>query len=82
MRIVYSSNFLVMDSSQDNVKRVVDQLRVDINNIALEAKHLKNGQRLSKLQKMHDLQQIVSSLEDIDNSLNELLQKSKKPVTY
>ena len=82
MRIVYSSNFLVMDSSQDNVKRVVDQLKVDINNMALEAKHLKNGQRLSKLQKMHDLQQIVSSLEDIDNSLNELLQKSKKPVTY
>ena len=82
MRLIHSPNPLTVDYPQDNVKRVVDQLKVEIDSIALETKHLKNGERLSKLRKMHDLRQIVSSLEDIDNSLNDLLQKqsTKSPV--
>lgn len=71
-----------MDYSQDNVKHVVDQLKTDIDAIAQETKHLKNGERLLKLRKINDLRQIVSSLEDIDNSLNSLLQAQaeKHPV--
>ena len=60
---------------QNDVKQVVDQLRSDIDHIAREAKHLKNGKRLSQLRKINDLRQIVSSLEDIDTSLDTLLQQ-------
>ena len=64
---------------QKDVKQVIDQLKADINNIAQESKHLKNGERLSKLRKINDLRQIVSSLEDIDTSLDQLLkQQSEK----
>ena len=66
---------------QKDVKQVIDQLKADINNIAQESKHLKNGERLSKLRKINDLRQIVSSLEDIDTSLDQLLkQQSEKHV--
>lgn len=64
--------------SQDDVKRAVDQLKTDIDHIAQETKHLKNGERLAKLQKMNDLRQIVSSLEDINTSLDHLLQKQSE----
>ena len=60
---------------QNDVKRVVDQLKADIDLMAQETKHLKNGERLSKLRKINDLRQIVSSLEDIDTSLDVLLEK-------
>ena len=60
---------------QDDVKQVVDQLKSDIDLMAQETKHLKNGERLSKLRKINDLRQIVSSLEDIDTSLDNLLKK-------
>lgn len=60
---------------QSDVKRVVDQLKSDIDQIAQETKHLKNGERLSQLRKINGLRQIVSSLEDIDTSLDTLLQR-------
>lgn len=58
---------------QNDVKQVVEQLKSDIDLLAQETRHLKNGERLSNLRKLNDLRQIVSSLEDIDNSLNTLL---------
>ena len=69
-----STNWIIVEH-QNDVKQVVDQLKSDINLIAQETKHLKNGERLSKLRKLNDLRQIVSSLEEIDNSLNTLLKK-------
>lgn len=63
-------------TSQTDVKRVVDQLKSDIDHIAAESKDLKNGKRFSNLRKMHELKQIVSSLEDIDYTVDVLLQKN------
>ncbi len=60
---------------QNNVKQAVDQLKADIDHLAFETKNLTNEARLEKLRKINDLQQIVTSLEDIDNSLNDLLDK-------
>ena len=69
-----STNSSVLETHND-VQRVVDQLRSDFNHLAQETKHLKNGERFSKLRKMNDLRQIISSLEDIDHSLDSLLQE-------
>ena len=69
-----STNSPVLETHND-VQRVVDQLRSDFNHLAQETKHLKNGERFSKLRKMNDLRQIISSLEDIDHSLDSLLQE-------
>ena len=60
---------------QNDVKRAVDQLRANIDHLAFETQNLQNEARLEKLRKMNDLQQIATSLEDIDNSLNDLLEK-------
>lgn len=60
---------------QNNVKQVIDQLKANIHTIEQESKQLKNGERLNKLRKVNDLRQLVTSLEDIDTSLNELLQQ-------
>ncbi len=69
-----STNSSVLETHND-VQRVVDQLRSDFNHLAQETKYLKNGERFSKLRKMNDLRQIISSLEDIDHSLDSLLQE-------
>ena len=69
-----STNSLGLETHND-VQRVVDQLRSDFDHLAQETKHLKNGERFSKLRKMNDLRQIINSLEDIDHSLDSLLQK-------
>lgn len=50
-------------------------MRSDFDHLAQESKHLKNGERFSKLRKMNDLRQIINSLEDIDHSLENLLQE-------
>ena len=63
-------------ASQTDVKRVVDQLKSDIDHIAAESKNLKNGKRFSNLRKMHDLKLIVSTLEDIDYTVETLLHKN------
>ncbi len=68
------TNSSVLETHND-VQRVVDQLRSDFNHLAQETKHLKNGERFSKLRKMNDLRQIINSLEDIDHSLDSLLQE-------
>ena len=75
------SNVTVVEHQSD-IKRVVDQLKSDIDHIAQETKHLKNGERLSQLRKINGLRQIVSSLEDIDTSLDTLLQRQfeKHPI--
>ncbi|MGB3779366.1 MAG: hypothetical protein WA960_13485 [Tunicatimonas sp.] len=64
-----------MLETHNDVQRVVDQLRSDFDHLAQETKHLKNGERFSKLRKMNDLRQIINSLEDIDHSLDSLLQE-------
>jgi hypothetical protein len=68
------TNFSGLETHND-VQRVVDQLRSDFDHLAQETKHLKNGERFSKLRKMNDLRQIINSLEDIDHSLDSLLKK-------
>lgn len=68
------TNSSVLETHND-VQRVVDQLRSDFDHLAQETKHLKNGERFSKLRKMNDLRQIINSLEDIDHSLDSLLQE-------
>ena len=63
---------------QSDVQRVVDQLKSDINHMDQEVKNLTNGERLASLRKINDLRQIVSSLEDIDTSLEALLKKQSE----
>ena len=60
---------------QDDVRKVIDKLKSDIDHMAQETKRLKNGERLAKLRKLNNVQQIVSSLEDIDVSLDALLKQ-------
>lgn len=74
---LFQPNFLTLEN-QGNVQKVVDQLRSDFDHLAQETKHLRNGERFSKLRRMNDLRQIITSLVDIDHSLDDLLQQQSE----
>ncbi|MEM8965273.1 MAG: hypothetical protein AAGE93_02575 [Bacteroidota bacterium] len=64
--------------SQSNVQDTVRQIQTDIDKIASQTKSLKNGERFTKIQRMNDLRQIASTLEDIDRSVDNLMKKRNK----
>ena len=65
----------------DDIQRVVNQLKSSVDHLAQESKHLKNGARFANLRKINDLRQIISSLEDIDSSLDGLLKKQSEKTS-
>ncbi|WKN40850.1 hypothetical protein [Tunicatimonas pelagia] len=64
--------------TQSNVQTTVQQIKSNIDEIASETKNLKNGERFTKIQRMNDLRQIASALEDLDRSVNTLMDKQAK----
>ncbi|MEM6845903.1 MAG: hypothetical protein AAF944_00505 [Bacteroidota bacterium] len=64
--------------SQSNIQNTVRQIQSNIDEIALQTKNLKNGERFSKIQRMNELRQIASTLEDIDRSVDTLIKKRSK----
>lgn len=61
--------------SQPKIQDVVQQIRSDIDSIASRTKGLKNGERFTQIQRMNELRRIASTLEDIDHSVDDLMEK-------
>ena len=64
--------------AQSDIQHTVKQIKSDIDAIASETKNMKNGERFSKIQRMNDLRQIATTLEDIDNSVNTLMEEQSR----
>jgi len=64
--------------TQSNIQNTVQQIRSNIDEIASQTKNLKNGERFTKIQRMNDLRRIASTLEDLDKSVNTLMDKQNK----
>ena len=64
--------------TQSNIQNTVKQIRSNIDEIASQTKNLKNGERFTKIQRMNDLRQIATTLEDLDRSVNTLMDKQSK----
>lgn len=64
--------------SQPKIQDVVQQIKSDIDLIASQTKGLKNGERFTQIKRMNELKQIVISLEDIDSSLDNLMEEQAR----
>lgn len=64
--------------AQSDIQHTVKQIKSDIDAIASETKNMKNGERFSQIQRMNELRQIAITLEDIDNSLNTLIEEQSR----
>ncbi|MGB3589778.1 MAG: hypothetical protein WBA23_24735 [Tunicatimonas sp.] len=64
--------------TQSNIQNTVQQIRSNIDEIASQTKNLKNGERFSRIQRINDLRQIAFTLEDIDKSVNTLMDEQNK----
>ena len=64
--------------TQSNIQNTVKQIRSNIDEIASQTKNLKNGERFTKIQRMNDLRQIATTLEDLDRSVNTLMDKQSR----
>lgn len=63
------------NSQHGDIQYVCEHIKADINTILNETKHLHNGERFKKLHRLHELQQILSTIEDIAHSVDDLLKK-------
>jgi len=64
--------------AQSDVQHTVKQIKSNIDAIASETKNMKNGERFSQIQRMNDLRLIATTLEDIDNSVNTLMEEQSR----
>lgn len=64
--------------AQSDIKDTVQQIKSDIDEIASKTKKLKNGERFNHIQRMNELRQIATTLEDIDNSVDSLMEEQTK----
>jgi len=64
--------------AQSDIKYTVQQIKSNIDAIASETKNLKNGERFNRIQRMNELRLIATTLEDIDSSVDDLMQKQSK----
>jgi uncharacterized protein YukE len=64
--------------SQPKIQDIVQQIKSDIDQIASQTKGLKNGERFSHIKRMNELRQIATTLEDIDHSVDSLMEEQVK----
>lgn len=63
------------DNQNKDIQCVCEHIKTDINNILNETKYMNNGERFKKLHRLHELQQILSTIEDIAHCVDDLLKK-------
>ncbi len=58
-----------------DVSEIVGQLKAEIDQMSQQAYGKKNGERFKSVQKLNQLRSLLSSIEEIDGSVDELLAK-------
>lgn len=61
-----------------NIQGVCEHIKADIDFISKEAKYMDDVERLRSLHRLQELKQILSTIEDIDHSVDSLLKKQWK----
>lgn len=64
-----------------NIQGVCEHIKADIDCILKEAKNMNDVERFRSLQRLQELKQILSTIEDIDHSVDSLLKKQWKRRT-
>jgi len=64
--------------AHSDIQHTVKQIKSNIDAIASKTKNMKNGERFSQIQRMNDLRLIATNLEDIDNSVNTLMEEQSR----
>jgi len=64
--------------AHSDIQHTVKQIKSNIDAIASKTKNMKNGERFSQIQRMNDLRLIATTLEDIDNSVNTLMEEQSR----
>lgn len=57
------------------IRGVVDQLKADIDQMSRQTRGLKNGERFKSVLKLHELRNILASIEEIESSVETLLEQ-------
>lgn len=60
---------------ETSLKEVVDQLKADIDQVSRQTKGLKNGERFKSVRKLSNLRNILTKIEEIDQSLSNLIEQ-------
>jgi uncharacterized membrane protein YccC len=58
-----------------DVREVVDQLRAEIDQMCHQTYGKKNGERFQSVQKLNQLRNLLSTIEELDDSLDHLLEE-------
>ncbi|WPP52803.1 hypothetical protein [Catalinimonas niigatensis] len=59
---------------ETNLKGVVEQLKADIDQVSMQTKGLKNGERFKSVRKLSDLRNILTKIEEINRSVDNLIE--------
>ncbi len=57
----------------EDIQYVCEQIKISINNMLKETKTSNEEERFEKLHKLNELKQLLSTIEDINHSVNTLL---------
>lgn len=63
------------EMKENNLKGVVAQLKADIDQVSRQTKGLKNGERFRSVRKLNDLRNILTKIEEIDRSVDNLIEQ-------
>ncbi len=67
--------------TENNIQCICNQIKADIDAISYKQDAMSDDEKFETLHKINELKQILSSIEDIDQSLNALLsQQHSKPT--
>lgn len=73
--MIHTTENAVKQHTTDNIQCVCNQIQADIDAILREQDTMNENERFKNLHKINELKQILSTIEDIDRSLNTLLSK-------
>jgi hypothetical protein len=61
-----------------NIQLLVAQLKADLDQSSKKTYGLKNGERFRSVERLNNIRQIISSLEDIESSVEHLLEEQAR----
>ncbi len=66
----------------ENVRYVCEQLKANISRMMAETRHLSDAEKFEQLHRLHELKQILFTIEDIDHAVDLLMEQQlqKRPA--
>ncbi|MFP4090465.1 MAG: hypothetical protein ACLFUB_19220 [Cyclobacteriaceae bacterium] len=65
-----------------NIQLIVEQLKADLDQTSKATYGLKNGERFRSVERLTNIRQIIVSIEDIENALEQLMEEQSRKKTH